>query len=147
MLEPHRNRFSNEVMATAEMKLIASRTHRNVIFDILEHSAFQKYSICWVFRAFFCSTFFYMYFANQPRPALTAVRHEYDRCIQIKAIVTFTSKSSHMFDFPKASGNPRIFFNAVPLPPMLILVSNVPLRIDHPYCKAGCGQEGGRHES
>ena len=48
-------------------------THGNVIFDILEHSAFQKYSICWVFRAFFCSTFFYMYFANQPRPALTAV--------------------------------------------------------------------------
>ena len=49
-------------------------THGNVIFDILEPSAFQKYSICWVFRAFFCSTFFYMYFATRPRPALTAVR-------------------------------------------------------------------------
>ena len=48
-------------------------THGNVIFDILEPSAFQKYSICWVFRAFFCSTFFYMYFATRPRPALTAV--------------------------------------------------------------------------
>ena len=48
-------------------------THGNVIFDILEPPAFQKYSICWVFRAFFCSTFFYMYFANRPRPALTAV--------------------------------------------------------------------------
>ena len=46
-------------------------THGNVIFDILEPSAFQKYSICWVFQAFFCSTFFYMYFAIQPRPALT----------------------------------------------------------------------------
>ena len=45
-------------------------THGNVIFDILEPSAFQKYSICWVFQAFFCSTFFYMYFAIQPRPAL-----------------------------------------------------------------------------
>ena len=48
-------------------------THGNVIFDILEPPAFQKYSICWVFRAFFCSTFFYMYFATRPRPALTAV--------------------------------------------------------------------------
>ena len=48
-------------------------THGNVIFDIPEPSAFQKYSICWVFRAFFCSTFFYMYFATRPRPALTAV--------------------------------------------------------------------------
>ena len=27
-------------------------THGNVIFDILEHSAFQKYSICWVFRSY-----------------------------------------------------------------------------------------------
>ena len=48
-------------------------THGNVIFDILEPSAFQEYSICWVFQAFFCSTFFYMYFATRPRPALTAV--------------------------------------------------------------------------
>ena len=48
-------------------------THGNVIFDILEPSAFQKYSICWVFEAFFCSTFFTCYFAIQPRPALTAV--------------------------------------------------------------------------
>ena len=48
-------------------------THGNVIFDILEPSAFQRYSICWVFQAFYCSTFFYMYFATRPRPALTAV--------------------------------------------------------------------------
>ena len=48
-------------------------THGNVIFDIPEPSAFQKYSICWVFRALFCSTFFYMYFATQPRTSLTAV--------------------------------------------------------------------------
>ena len=48
-------------------------THGNVIFDILEPSAFQKYSICWVFQAFFCSTFFYMYFATWPSSALTAV--------------------------------------------------------------------------
>ena len=48
-------------------------THGNVIFDILEPPAFKKYSICWVFKAFFCSTFFYMYFATRPRPALTAV--------------------------------------------------------------------------
>ena len=40
---------------------------------ILEPPAFQKHSICWVFQAFFCSTFFYMYFATRPRPALTAV--------------------------------------------------------------------------
>ena len=33
-------------------------THGNVIFDILDHPAFQKYSICWVFQTFFCSTFF-----------------------------------------------------------------------------------------
>ena len=44
-------------------------THGNVIFDILEPPAFQKYSICWVFQAFFCSTFFYMYFATRPRPS------------------------------------------------------------------------------
>ena len=48
-------------------------THGNVIFDILEPLAFQKYSICWVFREFFCSTIFYMYFATRPIPALTAV--------------------------------------------------------------------------
>ena len=48
-------------------------SHGNVIFDIFEPSAFQKYSICWVFEAFFCSTFFTCYFAIQPRPALTAV--------------------------------------------------------------------------
>ena len=48
-------------------------THGNVIFDILEPPAFQKYSICWVFQAFFCSTVFYMYFAAQPSPSLTAV--------------------------------------------------------------------------
>ena len=35
-------------------------THGNVIFDILEHSAFQKYSICWVFRSLSCSTSFSM---------------------------------------------------------------------------------------
>ena len=51
-------------------------THGNVIFDILEPPAFKKYSIYWVFQAFFCSTFFYMYFAIQPRPALTAVEEE-----------------------------------------------------------------------
>ena len=33
----------------------------------------QKYSICWVFQAYFCSTFFYMYFAAKPSPMLTAV--------------------------------------------------------------------------
>ena len=38
-------------------------THGNVIFDILEHSAFQKYNICWVFRSLSCSNQFYMYFA------------------------------------------------------------------------------------
>ena len=43
------------------------------IFDIPERPAFQKYSICWVFRALFCSTFFYVYFATRPRPSLTAV--------------------------------------------------------------------------
>ena len=48
-------------------------TDENVIFDILEPSAFQKYSICWVFQAFLCSTFFYKYFATRPRPALTSV--------------------------------------------------------------------------
>ena len=53
-------------------------TRGNVIFDILEPPAFQKYSICWVFQAFFCSTFFYMYFASRPRPALTAVTLEID---------------------------------------------------------------------
>ena len=47
-------------------------THWN-IFDILEPTAFQKYSICWVFHVFFCSTLFYMYFATQPCPSLTAV--------------------------------------------------------------------------
>ena len=31
---------------------------RNVIFDIFEPSAFQKYSICWVFKAFFVQLFF-----------------------------------------------------------------------------------------
>ena len=45
-------------------------TDGNVIFDILEAPAFQKYSICWVFQAFFCSTSFYMYFATQPSPSL-----------------------------------------------------------------------------
>ena len=35
-------------------------THGNVIFDILEHSAFQKCSICWVFRSLSCSTSFTM---------------------------------------------------------------------------------------
>ena len=48
-------------------------THGNVTFVILESSAFQKHSICWVFQAFFCSTFFYTYFATRPRPALTSV--------------------------------------------------------------------------
>ena len=52
-------------------------THGNVIFDILEHSALQKYCTCWVFRAFFRSTFFYMYFAIQPRPALSVVIYMY----------------------------------------------------------------------
>ena len=33
-------------------------THGNVIFDILEPSAFQKYSICWVFKAFSVQLFF-----------------------------------------------------------------------------------------
>ena len=33
-------------------------THGNVIFYVLELPAFQKYSIGWVFQAFFCSTFF-----------------------------------------------------------------------------------------
>ena len=32
-------------------------THGNVIFDILEPSAFQKYSIGWVFQAFFLFNF------------------------------------------------------------------------------------------
>ena len=53
-------------------------THGNVVFDTLELSAFQKYSICWVFQAFFCSTFLYMYFASRPRPALTAVHRWFD---------------------------------------------------------------------
>ena len=47
--------------------------HGNVLFDILEPSAFQKYRNCWVVRAFFCSTFSYMYFETIPRPELTAV--------------------------------------------------------------------------
>ena len=54
--------------------------HGDVIFDILEPPAFQKYSTCWVFQAFFWSTFFYMYFAIQPRPALTAVRNDLALC-------------------------------------------------------------------
>ena len=45
-------------------------TRGNVIFDILEPPAFQKYTICWVSQAFFISTFFYMYFATQPSPSL-----------------------------------------------------------------------------
>ena len=48
-------------------------THGNVIFDILEPSAFQKYSICWVFRSLSCSNHFYMYFALQFFPLITAV--------------------------------------------------------------------------
>ena len=36
-------------------------THGNVIFDILEPSAFQKYSIGWVFQAFFCSIFLHVF--------------------------------------------------------------------------------------
>ena len=31
--------------------VIACLTHRNIIFDILEQSAFQKYATCWVFLA------------------------------------------------------------------------------------------------
>ena len=42
-------------------------THGNVIFDTLEPPAFQKYSICWVFRAFFCSTFFLHVFFNSTK--------------------------------------------------------------------------------
>ena len=48
-------------------------THGNVIFDILEPSAFQKYSICWVFRAFFCSTFVYMY-CNSTKTSANSIR-------------------------------------------------------------------------
>ena len=33
----------------------------NFIFDIFEHQTFQKYSICWVFQAFFCSTFLHIF--------------------------------------------------------------------------------------
>ena len=36
-------------------------THGNVIFYIIEPPAFQKYSICWVFQAFFCSTFLHLF--------------------------------------------------------------------------------------
>ena len=36
----------------------------NVIFVILEPLAFQKYSICWVFQAFFCSSLFLHVFLN-----------------------------------------------------------------------------------
>ena len=41
-------------------------THGNVIFDILETPAFQKYSICWVFQAFFYS-FFVDVFCNSTK--------------------------------------------------------------------------------
>ena len=37
-------------------------THGNVIFDILEVPAFQKYSICWVFQAFFLFKWLYHVF-------------------------------------------------------------------------------------
>ena len=50
-------------------------THGNVIFDILEPATFQKYSICWVFRAIFRFNFLLMQLATQPRPALTAVNN------------------------------------------------------------------------
>ena len=58
-------------------------------WSILEPSAFQKYSICWVFQAFFCSTFFYMYFATRPRPALTAVTWSLLKLPPINIFVTF----------------------------------------------------------
>ena len=48
-------------------------THGNVIFDILQHSAFQKYSICWVFRSLPCSNHFHMYFALQFFPLIAHV--------------------------------------------------------------------------
>ena len=55
-------------------------THGNVIFDILEHSAFQKYSICWFFRSLSCSNHLYMYLALQFFPLITHVLGELKNC-------------------------------------------------------------------
>ena len=63
--------------------------------DILEPPAFQKYSICWVFQAFFCWTFFYMYFAIQSRPVLTAVLNQLEIFSFFKSLETVFHSCLH----------------------------------------------------
>ena len=78
----------------------------NVIFDILEPPAFQKYGICWVFQAFFCSTFFYQYFAIQPRPAQTAVIYSvYKHVCYQRNMLQNKSSHQHHHDHHHKKGN------------------------------------------
>ena len=77
----------------------------NVIVVILGPLAFQKYSICWVFQAFFCSTF-YMCFPTRPSPSPTAVVRDifisFDRYIFID-IFSQSFKSSSTILLPGTS--------------------------------------------
>ena len=81
-------------------------TDGNVIFDILELPAFQKYSICWVFQTFFCSTFLHV-FCNS---LLTAVNGHHTKMPTIR---------HHAIPYTTLFGM-VVFQSKVPLTPVLL---------------------------
>ena len=55
----------------------------NFIFDIFEHQTFQKYSICWVFQAFFCSTFLHVFCNSTKTGANSSGQQMDEKCANV----------------------------------------------------------------